>query len=165
MNLSEAQKGANCSPIKIRNLLFSGEARTTASSFWEMALLTQYWDREHESSPAGKGLGKNTVVVDNKAFYSWDVNYLLFGLMNRLCGNSEAEMSIIISGWSIYKPATQGDSYENPQYKKMWARQGYYYNASAPAYVDPRYTSLKIIQNEKYHTNLKATWPWPDLGR
>jgi RHS repeat-associated protein len=161
-SMTEEKQRVNREPFKLANLLTNEEYRTKAAGGWEIWELTWGWDDSHLTGTCGKGPGsRETVTIGGKCYYSWDVNYILFGWLNKLSGLSKENMLSVISMWSVVKPFRNHDitKYENPTNKKLWAIQGYNGSFDPPSYIDSKYSKCKACKNESYSGVLNSNWP------
>lgn len=83
-----------------------------------------------DSCPSGAGC-KRTVTIDGKCFDSFAVNYYLFGLLNKLCGNSYSKGAGIVVGWSNWMYS------HGPGAKSVWYCKGYYGRTSSACNYQP----------------------------
>ena len=90
-----------------------------SSDGWDIPILVGHQGPSVEGCPSDNRCN-GTVTVDGKCFDHFAVNYYLFGLLNKLCGNGYAQGAAYVVAWSniVYGHA--------PGAKSVWYCKGYY---------------------------------------
>jgi RHS repeat-associated protein len=150
---NEIWRKAKCRSKTIINLVVDEKLREIARSDWDMEYLAYSFTSDILGCKKGLLSRNEAVTVSGKCYYSWDVNYMLFGWINSFCGNSMGEMEFMIREYAKrYKPN------DDVSKKIAWARQGYLLDFSAPGYTDDNFKKCKTC-NEEFKGDLKSKWP------
>jgi RHS repeat-associated protein len=129
------------------------------------------WDIVFPTPPKGCGEGKcsSTVMVNGKCYDKWNVNYLLFGYISKLCGFSRAKMETLVAGQKlIRKPLCDGDwRYQYTGDVRGYMRIGFAWNGELPAELPGPtggFSGCKACDkpgwnDPKYKGPFSTTWP------
>jgi len=165
-NLSNFSKTYNCGMFKNANPLTAALAWVGAApAAWDMTFITWEWAKHMRvSGDIAVGMKKcgaskechETVGVNKGCYYSWNVNYLLYGWINDLCGISYEVMAENIRLWKTAK----GEGSDRP---RLWATVGYTYGTSGlrtPYPTPTKYKNCKECSEYKANKTLNSTWPF-----
>ena len=113
LEASDPEKAkANCEPFA--EWLNSPDKYVWAMSAWDMDMV---WDENGPYAHTGEFLGgcpfgqgcKGSVTVSGTCHWKWNVNYLLYGWINKLCGIDKGHMRNTIRAWKATKPKDWGE--------------------------------------------------------
>jgi RHS repeat-associated protein len=172
-----AKKKVNCKPWTYPwfLVLSNSTLRDRMANGWDLNNMTRSWI-PHMTSPAcapvftrpDVNLCHESVWVDGGCHRAWDVNYVLYGWMNRLCngtfgssglyGTDESEMVNKITAWKTIS----GKTAEIPR-ATAWARAGYngYPASSASTPTTPPFYLVCEECGECPIVALDPLWPHP----
>ncbi|HRT59254.1 MAG TPA: RHS repeat-associated core domain-containing protein, partial [Candidatus Paceibacterota bacterium] len=129
------------------------------------------WGIVFPTPPKGCGEGRcsSTVMVNGKCYDKWNVNYLLFGYISKLCGFSRTKMEALVAGQKlIRKPVCDGDwRYQYTGDVRGYMRIGFAWNGKLPAELPGPtggFSGCKACDkpgwnDPKYKGPFSTTWP------
>ena len=113
---------------------------------------------------------KDTFSVNGQCYNKWEINYILFGKISKLCHICRIQMEAMIAAHKIVaKPIIQTISEEEYEWEythgvREWARIGRNMDGSLPQTlpnVDEKYSSCKSCDKklEGWSNGFLTTWP------
>jgi outer membrane protein OmpA-like peptidoglycan-associated protein len=142
---------------------------------WDIVELhVQDWISEEYSPPCAIGdRCRNSVTVDGECFYAGSANYVIFGVMYRLCRNhftisgpvrfSEGAMKGLIRAYKGPVPILRSRPAGNYQSSKEWAKSGY--NGWRPGGSTPSGDRSECARCSEPYTGPAFTVYWYPRGR
>jgi RHS repeat-associated protein len=134
--------------------------------------LTGTWEIEFPLAPHGCAQGEcaDTVSVHGQCYDKWEVNYILFGKISKLCDICRIQMEAMIAAHKIVmKTIIQTVTSEKYEWEythgvREWARIGRDMNEKLPQPipdVDEKYRSCKPCDKKLggYRNGFSTTWP------
>lgn len=157
-SLGSWKKHVNCRPWKYPAT--SGLDLYRAVTGWDMGIITYPWDN-YCGPGSGVSCGmpvdkcKDTVQVSGGCYNSWDVNYMLYGWINSLCGVSDIQMGIIIIG---YKTLLKWERWDQALAFAKLGKDG----MGTPPPAPDVYKQCTGCGHEVAEPHLASTWPHSD---
>lgn len=157
--LTKEQKFANCAPFALDT--FDPNKYLWALIAWDIHGLAFEDVRVRGSDgvslcPFGRGC-KETVMVDGKCHWKWNVNYLLYGWMNKQCGVSKSRMTKVAKTYKFIK-GDWGDAGMAAKFAGA-GHDGWPNGGSIPE--DKNYKDCGEC-SQKYNCNFWSSWPNKD---
>ncbi len=134
--------------------------------------LSVTWDIKFPLAPHGCAQGEcaDTVSVHGQCYDKWEVNYILFGKISKLCDICRIQMEAMIAAHKIVmKTIIQTVTSEKYEWEythgvREWARIGRDMNEKLPQPipdVDEKYRSCKPCDKKRggYRNGFPTTWP------
>ena len=180
----ENTRCCSCGPeIKesLVNTLIAARQRFNNQSWWgqlqscNVLVWPLKWDIYFDNIPLFLDCGScvQTYMVGGTCYDRWEINYLLFGVMNRLCGQTAATMNQYITAWKMFGvPIRDMCSGQRPRNQLTptlfaWARIGYEEFDPTPIFRDylrdlPAETRFEGCKdcNQKWTNALQTEWPY-----
>ncbi len=161
-NLSYWKQSANCEPYS--KTIPDPIQIYTGMYGWDMLELTKYWSDYYGNNGCGSGQCFQTVHIhganNDGCYYSWDVNYTLFGWIGSLCNMSEQQTLDDVAFWKNWKHIF-GDG-GNPAQAIAFTIAGYNgwpATASADIPAPPPTYSFCHTCGKAFQLNMDSTWP------
>lgn len=151
--LDDRERKANCDPFQ--GLKLGLLERTFIE--WDLGVLYLYRGLKCDEGGLSP-LCLKTVEVGGKCYSAGNVNYILWGWMNRLCGFSEDTMVRNIWLWKGLAYGVRG--LQDARGASAWARAGYRLSYD-PGYTPGRHKCCTSC-NDSYMGHLAPTWPHSD---
>lgn len=103
----------------------------------------------------------DSVMVNDQCYYAGSVNYVIYGVMTRLCGGSRTLMWRKVEAWKVILPAMMGDQPgANFVTAQSWADAGY---QGWPLTTQPRPDRISCVQKCPKPWSKRFTYRWlPD---
>jgi hypothetical protein len=87
-----------------------------SSTGWD---IVEAWSPPYAPGPYPSGkYCDNMVTLNNKCVNIWELNYYLWGLLNRICGHKKEDTLLLAWSWSVSRP-------DDPVCKYKFASAGY----------------------------------------